>query len=139
MNSIFREATEKDYPDIISFHKTENWGLDTMSAVKHFQQNGSLIIVCEKDGKIIGKMDVMQKTRAGKEFLYIERVFIHPEWRRKGFGKQFIAFAEQECKKRGLKYIDLSVREENIAALNLYSNNGFQELGKKIYMRKEIK
>lgn len=147
MKPIFRKATEKDYPDIISFHKSEKWGLDTQSALKNFQNNGNLIIVCEKDGeigdewigrKIVGKMDLMQKRRADREFLYIERVYISPEYRRQGIAKQFLEYAEQECRKRGLHFIELSLREENIPAKMLYLKHGFQEIGKKIYMQKKI-
>lgn len=138
-NFTFREATESDYPAIISFHKAENWGLDTVTALKNFQQNGNQILLCEKEGRIIGKMDLLPKKRAGREFLYVERVFIHPDYRRQGIAKQFLAYAEEECKKRGLLFLELAVREENVPARKLYENTGFKELGKKIYLQKEIK
>ena len=38
MTFIFREATENDYLDIIDLHKRENWGIDTPTALKKFQQ-----------------------------------------------------------------------------------------------------
>ncbi len=139
MNIIFREATEKDYLDIISFHKTENWGMDTPSTLKNFQETKNLIIACEQEGKIIGKMDIMHKKRAGREFLYVERVYILPDSRRQGIAKQFLAYAESECKKRGLHLIELAVREENIPARKLYESSGFKELGKKIYLQKKMK
>lgn len=139
MAFLFREAAESDYPVIISFHKSEKWGLDTPTSLRYFQQNSNHILVCENEGTIIGKMDVMQKKRAGREFLYLERVYIHPDFRRRGIAKQFLAYAEEECKKRGLGFVELAVREENVPARKLYEGTGFKELGKKIYLQKEIK
>ena len=135
---IFREAAEKDYPAIIEFHKSQNWGLDTLSAVKNFHHLNS-IIVCEIDGKIVGKIDLMQKSKQSRSYLYFERLIVHPDFRHKGIAKKFLEYAEQECKKRNLDTLELSVREDNIPAKQLYDSHGFQVLGKKIYMQKVIK
>lgn len=134
---IFREATEKDYPAIVEFHKSQKWGIDTLSAVRNFHNLNS-IIVCEIDSRIVGKIDLMQKTKAGSSFLYIERLIIHPDFRHKGIAKKFLEYAEAECKKRNLGTVELSVREDNVAAITLYISQGFKILGKKVYMQKQI-
>ncbi|MFA6888454.1 MAG: GNAT family N-acetyltransferase [Candidatus Woesearchaeota archaeon] len=134
---IFREATERDYPAIIEFHKSENWGLDTLSAIKNFHKLNT-IIICEDEGKIIGKMDLMQKSKQTRSFLYLERLIIHHEFRHKGVATKFMEYAENECRKRHLEFLELSVRDDNVPAKQLYSSNGFQVLGKKIYMQKKM-
>lgn len=138
MTLTFREATENDFHAIISLHKMQDWGLDTVRALKNFQEQGNKIIVCEENGTILGKMDIMQKKRQGLPFLYLERIIVHPSHRRKGIADKFLAYAETECKKHCLKFVDLTVREDNIPAVSLYKKKGFQELGRKVYMRKEI-
>src|SRR3989338_7950995 len=139
MNIIFHEATEADYPTIIALHKSEDWGLDTPRTLRNFQEQGNLIVVAEYNNEIIGKMDLMQKKREGKEFLYVERLIIKEEWRNKGGGKKFLAFAEAECRKRNLQFLDVAVRDDNDIAKKLYQGHGFDIIGKKVYMRKEIK
>ena len=139
MNVTFREAKETDYPAIIPLHKSEDWGLDTPRALRNFQEQGNLIVVAEYNNEIIGKMDLMQKKRDGKEFLYVERLIIKEEYRNKGVGKKFLAFAEETCKKRHLQFLDVAVRDENDIAKKLYQGHGFDIIGKKVYMRKEIK
>ncbi len=139
MNIIFREAKETDYPAIITLHKSEDWGLDTPRTLRNFQEQGNLIVVAEHNNTIIGKMDLMQKKRERKEFLYVERLIISEEYRNKGVGKKFLAFAETECKKRNLQFLDVAVRDENDIAKKLYHGHGFDVIGKKVYMRKEIK
>lgn len=139
MNPIFRSATEKDYEAIIHLHKSEDWGLDTPRALKNFQEQGNEIIVAEQDGEMIGKMDLMQKKRQNIHFLYVERLILTPTHRSKGIGKRFLEYAEQEAKKRNLKFLDVAVRDENEIAKKLYQNAGFKIIGRKVYMRKEIK
>ena len=139
MNVTFREAKETDYPAIIQLHKSEDWGLDTPRTLRNFQEQGNLIVVAEYNNEIIGKMDLMQKKRDGKEFLYVERLIIKEEYRNKGVGKKFLAFAEETCKKRHLQFLDVAVRDENDIAKKLYQGHGFDIIGKKVYMRKEIK
>lgn len=139
MNLIFREATENDYSAIIALHKLEDWGLDTPRTIKNFHEQGNSIIICEYGNKIIGKMDILQKKRQGIHFLYLERLIIHPSFRNKGIAKKFLEYAQQECKKRNLNYIDVAVREENEIAKKLYQNKGFEIIGRKMYMRKEVK
>ena len=134
---IFREAVESDYPSIMALHKSENWGLDTLSALKNFHKLNT-IVVCEENNLIVGKMDLMQKSKADRSFLYIERLIVHPEYRHKGIAKKFITYAENECKKRTLDAVELAVREDNDAAVHIYTSSGFQILGKKVYMQKRV-
>ncbi len=139
MDLTFREATEADYPAIITLHKSQDWGLDTPRTLQNFQEQGNLIIVCEQNKEIIGKMDLMPKKRDNVHFLYLERLILAPHHRNKGVGKKFLEYAEQECKKRNLNYLDVAVRDENEVAKKLYTGSGFDIIGKKVYMRKEIK
>lgn len=139
MEITFRQAKETDYPVIITLHKSEDWGLDTPRTLRNFQEQGNLIVVAEHNNTIIGKMDLMQKKREEKEFLYVERLIISKEYRNKGVGKKFLGFAEAECKKRNLQFLDVAVRDENDIAKKLYTGHGFDIIGKKVYMRKEVK
>ena len=152
MQITFRSATEKDYPKIIELHKSEDWGLDTPRALKNFQEQGNEIVVAElideksvneqnsnkSSGKIIGKMDLMQKKRENIHFLYVERLILDSNHRNKGIGKKFLEYAEEQAKKRNLNILDVAVRDENEIAKKLYHGSGFNIIGKKVYMRKEI-
>ncbi|MEK6920958.1 MAG: GNAT family N-acetyltransferase [Nanoarchaeota archaeon] len=138
MNLTFREANEADYPAIIELHKSQDWGLDTPRTIRNFQEQGNSIIVGEQNKEIIGKMDLMPKKRDNIHFLYLERLILAPEHRNKGIGKQFIQFAEEQAKKRNLKFLDLAVRDENDVAKKLYTGSGFEIIGRKVYMRKNV-
>ena len=138
MEITFREAKETDYPAIIPLHKSEDWGLDTPRTLRNFQEQGNMIIVAEQNKEIIGKMDLMPKKRDNISFLYLERLILAPHHRNKGVGKKFLAFAEAECKKRNLPFLDVAVRDENDIAKKLYISSGFDVIGRKVYMRKKV-
>ncbi len=53
---------------------------------------------------------------------------ISPEFRRKGIGKIMMERVLLEARKRGCFSVMLSVRESNVAALNLYAKAGFVEV-----------
>lgn len=53
---------------------------------------------------------------------------ISPEFRKKGIGRMMMERVLAEAKKRGCTSVMLSVRESNLAGLNLYAKSGFVEV-----------
>lgn len=65
-------------------------------------------------------------VEAGGEILWIEDIYLRPEFRGKGLAKEFFAFAESSfpsaCRLR------LEVEKSNLSAVALYRRLGFTEL-----------
>lgn len=59
----------------------------------------------------------------------ITNVAVHPDFRRFGIGRKLLDTAENEASKRKCESITLEVRESNTAAINLYSGNGYNQIG----------
>ena len=55
-------------------------------------------------------------------------IAIHPDFRRHGLGKDFMLFLHEQARARGAKKIRLKTYPENIGALNLYQNLGYDFL-----------
>lgn len=83
--------------------------------------------VWEESGKIIGNVSLMQSELAGR-FL-IANVAVHPDHRRRGIGRMLIQETLDYI--QGLKgqEVMLQVEQNNVAAIDLYRNLGFQEIG----------
>lgn len=65
-------------------------------------------------------------------------VWISPENRKNGFANVLLEFAFKDLMKKGTNQIFLEVAIDNIAALKLYKNHGFKEIGmRKNYYRSE--
>lgn len=56
---------------------------------------------------------------------FIDELYIAPAHRRRGFGRQAMAFVEQEARKMGVNAIHLEVDRGNDSALELYRRTGY--------------
>lgn len=83
--------------------------------------------IFEEDGMIQGYAMVAKSfsTEFGKPCMWIEDLYLKPEYRGKGIGSKFFAFIEE-------KYPDcilrLEVEEENERAIKVYSKCGYEVL-----------
>lgn len=64
-----------------------------------------------------------------REVLVLHTLVVHPRAARKGYGKAFVAFYEQDAKRRGCKVLRLDTNEKNTAARRLYASLGYREAG----------
>jgi len=62
----------------------------------------------------------------------ILRIAVAPEMRRKGIARDFLVKVIEKMKSAGCESVFLEVRQENLPAIGLYKNTGFEEL----YIRK---
>ena len=58
-------------------------------------------------------------------FALLDELYLLPEWRGRGLGRQAIAFAERWSKSHGCESLRLEVHVENERALRLYLSAGF--------------
>ena len=58
---------------------------------------------------------------------FIDELYIVPAYRRRGFGRQSMAFVEQEAREMGVNAIHLEVDPGNDSALELYRRAGYRD------------
>ena len=61
----------------------------------------------------------------------IINVATSPDFRGRGYDKAVLEGVFEECKKRGISFISLEVRESNLPAISLYQSLGFTTEGKR--------
>lgn len=59
------------------------------------------------------------------ESMELRRMYVDPDQRRRGIARSMLAFAEDECRRRDFKRLDLSTSELQGEALALYRNAGY--------------
>ena len=62
---------------------------------------------------------------AGGKVAWIEEIFVEPEYRNKGLGRQFFTFIEQNIEPK-VKRIRLEVEPDNYGAKKLYEEKGYR-------------
>jgi putative acetyltransferase len=55
----------------------------------------------------------------------LRRMYVDPDQRRRGIARAMLAYAEDECRRRNFKRLDLSTSELQGEALALYRNAGY--------------
>jgi ribosomal protein S18 acetylase RimI-like enzyme len=83
--------------------------------------------VWEENGYLAGNLSLIPYKYQGKRCYLIANVAVDPAYRRRGIAGALTAAAIDHARARGAAEIWLHVREENIAAQNLYRSIGFKE------------
>jgi GNAT superfamily N-acetyltransferase len=64
--------------------------------------------------------------RASDDAMELRRMYVDPSVRRQGIARQMLQLAEDECRRRRVKRLELSTAEIQQAALALYRNAGYR-------------
>lgn len=63
---------------------------------------------------------------------FIDDIYLRPEFRGRGLGKQAVAFAIQEARNCGIRVLLLEVEAHNARAYNLYGAMGFTDTKRRL-------
>lgn len=74
-----------------------------------------------------------QSDHEGENLLEVERIYILPEFKRQGLGRQLLTYAEQTARQLNKAGIWLGVWENNFAAQKFYQKLGFQAVGDHVF------
>lgn len=132
--SYIRFATIDDLPDMISILNTssQDWTPSLLEAC--FDENYFHWVICFQD-EIKGFVIVRKNFDAWE----IMQIVIDFQYQRQGLATQLLKFVIHEAQKNGMERIQLEVRKSNDAAIKLYLQCGFREVGerKQYYPDKE--
>jgi ribosomal-protein-alanine acetyltransferase len=81
------------------------------------------------NGEIAGFAIARVDIRRNEQFGHIVTVDVAPAYRRKGIAQKLLHEVETILRERGIKECRLEVREDNVAALNLYQKLGYKKVG----------
>ena len=81
--------------------------------------------IIEADGSLVASMFCAQDGNA----LYVGRLAVHPEWRRRGIANALMEAAKTEARRIGAKRMTLGCRIMLTSNLALFRNHGFVIVG----------
>lgn len=84
-------------------------------------------VAVEEKGSVVGHANFRMVADEGE----IERVAVHPDFRRRGYGRKLMEAMVDYSRKKGVRDMTLDVRVNNEKAINLYESCGFSEEGRR--------
>jgi len=99
------------------------------------------VLVLTEGANIIGVLVLIRQPQS----LLVDNVAVHPDYQRKGLGRQLMALAEEEARRLGFATVTLYTNERMTENIELYKRLGYTETERKteqgyqrVYMRKSV-
>lgn len=89
---------------------------------EYYAERDGAFFVAEEAGRMAG-MFGLERVSAGA--MELRRMYVEPALRRRGIARAMLAFAENECARRGFGRLDLSTSELQPEALAFYRSAGY--------------
>ena len=135
MAANIRFATEADIPVILEFihalaayENMEDQVIVTPELLKEwvFQKKKAEVFLVSEDEKPVGFALFFHNfsTWLGRAGIYLEDLFVLPEYRGKGYGKLMLSAALKECAKLGIDKALVTIHEGNTASVKMALANG---------------
>lgn len=102
--------------------------LDTLKN-KLSDAKGEIVVVCEKEGAIVGFVcvQIFQSFCYVDNYAEITEVFVETKHRKRGYATQMIEFAQDYCQRNfGIKSFQLFTSKYNSKAKKLYKSLGYR-------------
>jgi GNAT superfamily N-acetyltransferase len=137
-----RRGRREDAAALAALHHEHAWCYDEANIVAEYYDDAfepDTVIAAEVGGELVGKIELFLGWKSTVErFGIIRRFVMHPDWRGKGIGHRLLAAAEDEARRAGCSFLELSVDEDNPGARRLYASIGFDENRREIILRKPL-
>ena len=119
VNRLLAPADRKDAFEIyIARSLTEE--IDRLSEY-YSERNGGFWVAVDGE-RIVGMFGL---EPSGEGAMELRRMYIDPDFRRRGIARRMLDFAEQQCRRRQRPRMNLSTSELQREALALYRNAGY--------------
>ncbi|HET8631850.1 MAG TPA: GNAT family N-acetyltransferase [Thermomicrobiales bacterium] len=137
-----RRGRREDATTLAALHRDADWCYDDAAIVTEYYDDAfepETVLAAEHDGALVGKLELFLgwKSTSGR-FGLIRRFVVHPDWRGRGVGHRLLAAAEEEARRAGCSFLELSVDEDNTGARRLYGSQGFAEDRRELMLRKSL-
>jgi ribosomal protein S18 acetylase RimI-like enzyme len=123
-----RNLGTNDYDVIIQLweqaglHSMRPKGRDSRDAFAAQLAAGQKVIGLEERGRLIGTVVITHDTRKG----WINRLAVHPEYRRGGYAAQLLAAAEKELRAMGIRIFAVLIEADNMTSRKFFSREGYK-------------
>ena len=97
-------------------------------SIAHYMEAGNTIfLTARRAKKIVGYMALMCVADESD----LVSICVHEDYRNLGIARELLDISYEMASKRGVRTVNLEVRESNAAAISLYESENFTRVGKR--------
>ncbi len=137
--------SQETFLDTFGAYNTDDdmdWYLNNELSLKRLQQQlqneNSFFYFLKQDEQVVGylKLNIndAQSEDQGGDALEIERIYVRPDYKRQGYGRQLMDYAIKRAYQLDKKFVWLGVWEYNHAAQKFYETMGFKQFDDHLFM-----
>ena len=136
--NIMRDLPQvADLVELCFHHNMDSEGKSYVQQMRRAGKNSSFLswastsmplhgYVWEEEKKIVGNISIIPFREKGKTVFLLANVAVHPDYRRKGIAKALTQNGIVHARNHAAESIWVHVEEENLGAVKLYADLGFQ-------------
>ena len=102
--------------------------IDVKQMYEGFQSNNAVFYVLEEQGEVVGGGGVKQLEGTDKNICELQKMYLHPKARGKGYGKMLFDQCVKSARDLGYESCYLESASQLKSAIKLYELNGFKKL-----------
>ena len=129
---VLRAGRREDLPAVLEIERrsfSHPWSLEAF--VDEIRQAHSrLLLVWHENGDRSTLVGYVCRWIVAAE-VQILNIAIHPDWRRRGIGRELVEAVLEEAREEGAARVTLEVRRYNNPAIGLYERLGFRRVGER--------
>ena len=103
------------------------WDDDLHRVEAEYIATGGEFYVGTADGRVVGMGALMKLSDDRAE---IRRMRVHPDFQRRGLGRQMLSALEQRAVDLGFRTLLLDTTVQQVPAIRLYTQSGYKEVGR---------
>ncbi len=133
MNGSIRYLTPDEFPKCGNIWDMEKHSDLAARFYSELLAGERITCVFERDGAFLGEISLKRETNDPDytipgQRVYVSRLIVKPEERRKGIGKALVEYAVRQAESMGFSELSIGVDIDNYPALRLYADAGFREI-----------
>ena len=139
-----QKVSQETFKDTFGAYNTDDdmsWYLNNQLSIQRLEEQlqteNSFFYFLEKNHQVVGylKLNIndAQSEDQGKDALEVERIYVRPDYKRLGYGRQLMDYAVTRAYQLDKKFVWLGVWEYNHAAQKFYAALGFSEFGDHLF------
>jgi GNAT superfamily N-acetyltransferase len=141
---IIRDTTAQDIPLVLSFIKElADYEHLTVTADENslrrwlFEEKKAVALIGEFNGQAVGYAIYFYNFSSflGQAGIYLEDIYVKPEFRGKGFGKAFLKKIARIAAEKGCSRMEWTCLDWNLTSIDFYTALGAQQMNEWLLFR----